>query len=89
MANYSGIILIDRTQPLWRIDVMGDRFYEAQRRKRRPPMANEKKVPRKLKSDWIKDIHMALGVDVPGLDKCTIDTLIQLLKAIEECNNGT
>ena len=57
---------------------MGDRWYESQRNSR----MSQKKEPRKLKADWIKDIESLLGPDLDGLDKCTIATLEKLYKYI-------
>ena len=58
---------------------MGDRFYESQRNSR----MGEKKPPRKLKSEWLTEINVVLDREVKGLDKCTIDTLTNLLEAIK------
>ena len=56
---------------------MGDRFYEAQKK------GSPTKPKRKLKKDYITEINEILGVDIVGLDKCTIPTLTQLIEAIE------
>ena len=52
---------------------MGDRFYEQQ---------TKYKPKRILKKDVITEIDKILGVNILGLDKCTIATLNQLLEAI-------
>lgn len=52
---------------------MGDRFYEQQ---------TKYKPKRILKKDVIAEINKNLGVDVVGLDKCTVATLNQLLEAL-------
>lgn len=67
---------------------MGDRFYMQQLGKTGKPAKGEKKVPRKLKADYIKDINATLGALITGLDKCTIPTLEALIKAIEVKLNG-
>lgn len=54
---------------------MGDRFYMQQQ---------EYKPKRRLKKDIIADIHAALRVEVPGLDKLTIASLDALLEAISK-----
>jgi hypothetical protein len=54
---------------------MGDRFYEQQ---------GKYKPKRILKKDVIAEINKNLGVDVVGLDKCTVATLTQLLEALNE-----
>jgi len=54
---------------------MGDRFYEQQK---------AYKPKRVLKKDFIAEINEILGVEVLGLDKCTIATLTQVLEAINE-----
>ena len=41
------------------------------------------KKPKKLKVDHIKDINNILSAEVPGLNKCTIDTLEHLYVAIQ------
>jgi len=56
---------------------MGDRWYEAQKK------GSPTKAKRKLKKDYITEINEILGVDIVGLDKCTIPTLTQLIEAIE------
>lgn len=67
---------------------MGDRFYLAQGRTITGEREGKyvEKPKRKLKADWLKDINDELGATVPGLDKCTIDTLTALLKAIKNHN---
>jgi hypothetical protein len=55
---------------------MGDRFYEQQK------AAGRDKPKRKLKKDFTTEINEILGVEIVGLDKCTIATLTQLLGAI-------
>lgn len=52
---------------------MGDRFYMQQK---------NFKPKRKLKKDVIAEITALLGVEVEGLDKCTIATLDALIVAI-------
>jgi hypothetical protein len=54
---------------------VGDRFYEQQ---------GKHKPKRVLKKDIIAEINKNLGVDIVGLDKCTIATLEQLLEALND-----
>ena len=53
---------------------MGDRWYEQQ---------GKHKPKRILKKDIIAKIIENLGIDIVGLDKCTIATLDQLLEGIQ------
>lgn len=57
---------------------MGDRFYNQQK------AAGRDKPKRKLKKDFIDDICAIVGRTITGLDKCTIDTLEQLIGALEK-----
>lgn len=79
MHDSNLVIHINRSKPLWSIELMGDRFYESQAKSSR----SQKSAPRKLKAEWIKEIGTELGISVSGLDKCTIDTLTNLLEAIK------
>ena len=55
---------------------MGDRFYMQQK---------EYKPKRRFKKDIIAEITAMLGGrEVPGLDKCTIATLDDLIEAIKQ-----
>ena len=70
---------------------MGERFYLAQGRtitsERQKAkgifMTTKGTIKKRLKKDWIEDIEKVLSSKISGLDKCTIDTLTQLLTAIE------
>ena len=53
---------------------MGDRFYEQQK--------NYKPVKR-LKKDILVDVNQLLGTEVKGLNRCTNDTLDELIAAVE------
>jgi hypothetical protein len=57
---------------------VGDRFYNQQK------AAGRDKPKRKLKKDFIDDICAIVGRTITGLDKCTIDTLEQLIGALEK-----
>lgn len=52
---------------------MGDRFYMQQK------LHKPKRV---LKKDVVAEVHTILGTEVPGLDRCTIETLNNLKLAI-------
>ena len=69
---------------------MGDRFYMQQKKAMgtRWRLNGSGKAKRSLKKDVIAEITDALGVEVPGLDKCTIATLEFLKEAIEEIKNA-
>lgn len=58
---------------------MGDRFYEQQR---------NHKPGRMLKKDVIYIITRLIGKEIPGLDKCTIATLNELLETFKELKNA-
>lgn len=67
---------------------MSDTFYERQARgdafNKSPVPKGKTKQPRKLKKEWIDEITTALDDRVVvGLDKCTINTLKDLLEAID------
>jgi hypothetical protein len=69
---------------------MGDRWYLAQGRTVTSErlaaqgihMTKKGTIKKRLKKEWIADIAKELGTEVKGLDKCTIDTLTELLNAI-------
>lgn len=66
---------------------MGDRWYTQQNRKVSQVRTQESKPKRKLKKDYIAEIDNLLGRSISGLDKCTIDTLTNLIEGIKEkCN---
>ena len=57
---------------------MGDTFYERQGQGR----GKAKPKKRILKKDLVKEISLLLEADIPGLDKCTMDTLRELSLAV-------
>lgn len=65
------------------VNIMGDRFYTQQLEGKRTP-DGKKKAPRKLKADWINEINAILPNPVEGLNKLTVDSLVELHSNIEE-----
>lgn len=54
---------------------MGDRFYMQQK------AAGYDKPKRLLKKDYLEELQDILRTEISGLDKCTIDTIKQLINA--------
>ncbi len=64
---------------------MGDRWYQEQGITITDIRCKEGKAKpkRKLKKDYIAEINQILSIDIVGLEKCTIDTLNQLVEALK------
>ncbi len=65
------------------ITIMGDRFYMQQKEGKRTP-DGKKKVPRKLKADWVNEVNELLYSEVDGLDKLTVNALVELVDALKK-----
>ena len=68
---------------------MGDRWYTQQGRtitseRQKEKGLNKDGKPKRIpKKDYIEEINLLLSANITGLDKCTIDTLKQIIEAIE------